>query len=280
MNFWNLLTAEAKSNPVFLRKFFSRWRFVREDARVKNLPLAPLPKVFGIAPPSGTGPVLFAVADASYFSRFANIFASSAAMNSPQSAVHLHVLGVDAPVPLQHFDKLPKQFSVTYENADFSQFSVFEKGRYCQCMRFVRLADFVNLTGRAYIAFDIDGLFQNSFANLAVDFSSDVGVIMRPEFSDPGMYINAGVVFMRPTAAANNYMARASAHMLRHIQHASYIEKLDQRCLTLAIDESVKALPPEIYTFEPGQGYFYSAKGKRKNEELRGVFEDSLRDAK
>jgi hypothetical protein len=35
----------------------------------------------------------------------------------------------------------------------------------------------------------------------------------------------------------------------------------------------VKALPPEIYTFEPGQGYFYSAKGKVKSDVLVEIYQ-------
>jgi hypothetical protein len=270
MNFWNLLTSEVKLNPVFLRQFFSRRRFAREDARVKNLSLVPLPKIFGVAPSGGEGPVLFAVADAGYFTRFANMFATSAAMNSPKSAVHIHVLGVNEK-PTINLDKLPLHFSISFEPADFSKMNIAEKGRYCQSMRFVRLADFVRQTGREYVAFDIDGLFQKSFANFKLQ--SDVGLIMRPEFSDPGLYVNAGVVYMCANPAAQKFMDCAATHMLRHLQHAPYIEKLDQRCLTLAMNESVMALPQEIYTFVPGRGYFYSAKGKAKNDVLRSEFE-------
>lgn len=273
MNIWDILTADRKINPIASRHYFSKARFAREDARVKDLPLAALSKVEGESPSGGQGPVLFAVADAGYFARFANMFASSAALNSAQSAVHLHVLGDGPSVPT--FDVMPSHFTVTYEAADFSKLSLAEKGRYCQCLRFVRLAQFVKATGRDYMAFDIDGLFQKSFADFK--FRGDVGLILRPEYSDPGLRVNAGVVYMRATAPAQNFMDRAAAHMLRHVQHAPFIEKLDQRCLALAMDESVAPLPPEIYTFEPGQGYFYSAKGKAKNELLRSVFERSLK---
>jgi hypothetical protein len=58
--------------------------------------------------------------------------------------------------------------------------------------------------------------------------------------------------------------------------YCPFIEKLDQRCLALAaaaFPDVAKPLDDSIYTFEPGQGYFYSAKGKRKNETLRLVFD-------
>jgi hypothetical protein len=268
MNIWNILTADVRINPIASRHYFSKMRFAREDARVKNLPLQPLPMVQSQPPTGGAGPVLFAVADQGYFTRFATMFASSAARKSPQSAVHIHVLG-DKPELLK-FDHVPKHFSITYETADFSKMSGAEKGRYCQSFRFVRLAQFVKNSGRDYVAFDIDGLFQKSFSDFKL--GGDVGLILRPEFSDPGLRVNAGVVYMKATAAAQKFMNRASTHMLRHVQHAPFIEKLDQRCLAMAMDENVMALPPEIYTFEPGQGYFYSAKGSAKNEELRRVF--------
>jgi hypothetical protein len=271
MNIWDLLTADRKINPIASRHFFSRQRFGREDLRVRDLPLAPLPPVQEARPRGGAGPVLFAVADASYFTRFANMFASSAALHSPRSAVHLHVLGMTEK-PDCNFDKVPRHFSVSYEAADFSNMTGAEKGRYCQSLRFVRMAEFVQASGRDYIAFDIDGLFQKSFAEL--EFGGDIGLIVRPEYSDAGLRVNAGVVFMSATAQAQKFMDRASTHMLRHVQHAPFIEKLDQRCLAMAMNESVKALPPEIYTFVPGQGYFYSAKGKAKNEDLRREFED------
>ncbi len=271
MNIWNILTADRKINPIALRHYFSRLRFEHEDARVKILPLAPLPVVQGGPLKGGAGPVLFAVADIGYFERFANIFASSAALRSSQSALHIHVLGVDFPPHVQ-IDHLPKHFTVTFEAVDFSAMDGASKGRYCQCMRFVRLAQFVQTSGRDYVAFDIDGLFQKSFANLSTEFSADVGLIVRPEFSDPGLRVNAGVVFMRASVAAQNFMNAASQHMLRHLQHAPYIEKLDQRCLALEIDEAVQPLPTSLYAFEPGQGAFYSAKGSRKTDDLQHVF--------
>ena len=264
------VTAKNKINPVLLRQYFSRARFAREDARVQNLPLNVLPNVQHAPPTGGVGPVLFAVADVGYFARYANVFVSSAAVQSPASAVHIHVLGV-VEKPQVAFDKLPKHFAVTFEAADFSKMNSAEKGRYCQCMRFVRLAQFVKQTGRDYIAFDIDGLFQKSFANF--DFHGDVGLIVRPEHSDLGLKVNAGVVFMRANEVAQKYIEAASHHMLSHVQHAPFIEKLDQRCLAMAMNESVKALSPEIYAFVPGQGYFYSAKGKAKNEILQMIFE-------
>lgn len=269
MNLWNILTADVRLNPIASRHYFSRARFAREDARIRNFALRPLPDVQGFPPIGGAGPVLFAVADAGYFSRFANMFVSSAAKFSPHSAVHIHVLGGHVDVP--RFDHMPKHFALTYEAADFSNMSSAEKGRTCQCMRFVRLAQFVKSTTRDYVAFDIDGLFQKSFGDFK--FESDVGLILRPEFADAGLRVNAGVVFMRATPAAHAFMHSASTHMLAHVQHAVFTEKLDQRCLAMAVTEAVKPLPPEIYTFEPGQGHFYSAKGKRKNEELRVVFE-------
>lgn len=274
MTIWNILTLDHRFYPIPLRHYFSRVRFAREDARVKNFPLQAFPEVVGALPMGGAGPVLFAVADAGYFNRFANIFVSSAAISSPQSAVHIHVIGVDKAValPLPLIEHLPKHFAVTSETADFSKMPSGLMSRYCQCMRFIRLAEFVKQTARDYVAFDIDGLFQHSVANFAHEFEGDVGLILRPEFADPGLRVNAGVVFMRETAAAQKFMNAATQHMASHLQHAPYIEKLDQRCLALAVDEAVQPLPKSLYGFEPGQGAFYSAKGSRKNETLVRVF--------
>jgi hypothetical protein len=278
MTIWNILTADRKINPVALRLYFSRKRFAVEDARLKNTAVEELPATTGGAPHGGTGPVLFAVADLDYFRRFANIFASSAALASPKSPVHIHVIGADVPSQPSAFQKLPAHFSLSFEAADFTKMPGPLKGRYCQAMRFVRMAQFVKSSGRSYVAFDIDGVVQKSFVSFSSEFRSDIGLIVRPEYSDPGLRVNAGVVYMRATDAAQKFMDRASTHMLRHVQHAPFIEKLDQRCLALAIDGSVKPLPSDLYTFEPGQGYFYSAKGKAKNEVLREVFERSFRE--
>ncbi len=270
MALYDLLTYDHRLNPIASRHYFSRRRFAAEDARVKNMPLRALPRVHGAPPQGGMGPVLFAVADESYVARFANMFASSAALSSPQSAVHLHVIGADVLAPLPKIEHLPQHFTITSEAADFAKVSNALKGRYCQCMRFVRLAQFVKQSGRDYLAFDIDGLFQKSFSDFS--FEGDVGLVLRPEFSDPGLRVNAGITFMQATRAAQTYVDKASTHMVRHVQHAAFTEKLDQRCLALAMDNNVKPLPPEVYTFEPGQGYFYSAKGKGKNDELREAF--------
>jgi hypothetical protein len=276
MTIWNILTADRKFNPVALRLYFSRKRFAVEDTRLKKAALEELPATTGGAPHGGTGPVLFAVADLDYFRRFANIFASSAALASPQSAVHIHVIGADVPSQPSAFQKLPAHFSLSFETVDFTKMPGPLKGRYCQAMRFVRMAQFVKSSGRSYVAFDIDGVVQKSFANFEGEFAGDVGLILRPEFHDPGLRVNAGVVFMRATAAAQKFMDQASSQMRRHLQHAPFIEKLDQRCLAVAaatFPDVAKPLDDSIYTFEPGQGYFYSAKGKRKNETLRLVFD-------
>lgn len=280
MNIWNILTADVRLNPVALRHYFSRARFAKEDARVKALPVAELPEILGDPPTGGNGPILFAVADLAYFTRFANMFASSAALNSQQSAVHIHVISADVNAVLPEIDKLPKHYGLTFESVDFSKMPGSLKGRYCQSMRFVRLAQFLKQSGRDYLAFDIDGLFQKSFANFSVEFAGDIGLIVRPEFHDAGLRVNAGVVFARASEAAQKFMDRASTHMVQHLQNAPFIEKLDQRCLAMAIDEAVKPIAADIYGFEPGQGYFYSAKGSAKNEVLREVFELSLKKIK
>lgn len=276
MTIWNILTADVRANPIALRHYFSRLRFAREDRRIKNFLVAAAPEVAGVPPQGGEGPVLFAVADPGYFNRFANMFVGSAAINSPQSAVHIHVIGADERAVLPLIEKIPAHYSVTFESADFSKMPGPLMGRYCQSMRFVRLAQFVKQSHRDYMALDIDGLFQKSFAGFSKEFAGDVGLIVRPQFADEGLHVNAGVVFMRATDASQNFMDHASAQMLRHLQHAPFIEKLDQRCLALAMDDCVKPLAADIYAFEPGRGHFYSAKGGRKNDELKAVFEKGL----
>jgi Nucleotide-diphospho-sugar transferase len=282
MQLYDLLTYDHWLNPISSRLYFSRRRFEKIDLAISKLPVEPLrlalAKTGGALPKGGAGPVLFAVADIGYFKRFANIFVSSAAVSSPQSPVHIHVIGasakeVQALTPL--IGKMPQHFGVTFEAAYLSKLNGALRGRYCQCLRFVRLAQFVKQTQRSHVAFDIDGMFQKSFASFEKDFAADIGLICRLQHDDPGLRVNAGVVFMRSTEAAQSFMDDASGHMLQHLAQAPFIEKLDQRCLALAMEkfpQAVRALDAGLYTFEPGHGYFYSAKGKRKNEILQNEF--------
>ena len=46
---------------------------------------------------------------------------SSAAMNSPRSAVHIHIIGADEAAALPAIQKIPAHYDVTFEGADFSK---------------------------------------------------------------------------------------------------------------------------------------------------------------
>ena len=280
MNLFDILTFDHWLNPIPSRLFFSRLRFGLIDKKLSSIATDELrqnlPKITGSMPRAGKGPVLFAVADADYFKRFANMFVSTAAVFSPESDVHIHVIGEQAKISDVKFDKLPKHFHLTFEDADFSQAKYQPRGRYCQCMRFVRLHEFVTQTGRDYFVFDIDGLFQKSFASLDLAPLKAAAFYCRLQYADPGLRVAAGMAYVSATPEALVMLYDATSQMLRHLNYSKEVEKTDQRCLSMAMANHpgiVKSLPNELFSFEPGQGYFYAAKGARKNDTLEGVYE-------
>ena len=278
----DLLTADHWLNPVGSRLYFSRRRFQAWDRQLAALTdhddaalLQGLAAVHNLHSLQGRGPVLYAVADQTYFDRFAASFVSTAAMASPESPVHIHVIGAK-PGQFENFKApvMPRkgQLLITTEAKDFSTMAPPLRARYCQCLRFIRMGEFIGKLDRDVIAFDIDGLFQKNFANFA--WPKPVGLILR-QSADPGVRVNAGVVAVRNHRSALKFLHTASTRMMRHLTYSPFIEKLDQRCLSLASDaqnNGVFAIPPPVYSYTPGAGMFYSAKGAGKRGTIQQAF--------
>ena len=229
-------------------------------------------------PKLSKGPFLFAVADLAYFRKFANMFLSSIASKSPESTVHLHIFGATKK-QIDDSQKLlllkPRHFVLTFEAAELDLSDETNVAQYCQCMRFVRLEQFVNETNLEYIAFDIDSIIRQPFSALQKDvLKNSIGLICRKEI-DPTRKVAAGVVYVRPDVRAKIFLKHATDRMILHIKFGSFSLMLDQRCLALAMIKFPDVVFPftsQFYSFIPGKGHVYSAKGQQKNSNLQKSF--------
>lgn len=278
-----------KFMPKFAKRYLATISFNRVDDKLQaefgrhvSNAHAQLPKIQGEAPRFSCGPVLFAVADLVYFRKFGNIFLSSIAKKSPESTVHLHVIGAtkkQVNVAQKLLQLIPKNFALTFEQIELDVFDQTELSQYCQCMRFVRLEQFVKETRLDYMAFDIDSIIRQPFSTLNIDIlQNSVGLICRNEF-DPTRKIAAGVVYVRPDDKAKKFLKYATDRMLLHIKFGTFSPMLDQRCLAMAMKRYPDVVFPfssQFYSFEPGRGLVYSAKGRQKNDLLEKTFADEI----
>ncbi|WP_137390109.1 hypothetical protein [Rhodoligotrophos defluvii] len=252
--------------------------FLAIDAKLRAVPCRDaaelwkaLPEMSGQLPPEeGTDPVLLAFGDPLFVRRFAPALIASVARNSPSTHVHLHVFGTNGhglPEILPDHDRV----SVTWESCDHDAMGTPQRIRFYQSMRFVRLAQLLERSRRAFLAVDIDSLVQQDLNRYDHLWNGvDVGLIPRFELLDPGKRILAAAVFAAPTPAGRRFFQRVSARLLPHLLGAPYTEKLDQRCLYLTLHHDstgvrVAPLPMSLAAISPEDAIILSFRGERKD---------------
>lgn len=242
-------TRKNRYFPAFLRKGLSQAVFAAVDRKLKarhpdfeTAIFSKLPVVEGTWPAAHDGYQIFAVGDAAYMSRFARYLAVSAVRRCPGARVHLHLIGSRIAdhaelTALNNDPALAGVLTLTSEPADLASMDRFMRGRYCQCLRFARSWQLSEACRAPLLVFDLDIIvnadLQGTIESLR---DADIGLIIYPDQRDAGVRTNAGAVYVAPNAAARGFIKRAAAHMLLHVFHARFTEKLDQRCLSKAID--------------------------------------------
>jgi hypothetical protein len=285
----HFLTRKNHYVPGLLRRALSQAVFAMVDRRLRHrhpgyetTVFAALPEFRGQIPAAAGGPVLFAVGDRRYMEMFGRFIPMTAAINSPASNVHLHLIGQDARenIALAELTARPKKLNLTvsWEHADLDAMDRFERGRYCQCLRFARAVDLSQSSGCPLLILDIDVLVAGDLARLPRrTWEADVGLAVDRSARDAGRRINAGAVFMNATPAARAFMREAASRMLLHALHGRFTEKLDQRCLSIVRDAwrgkaSITELSHTFIGGGDGEPLIVTGRGRRKDDLLPEMF--------
>jgi len=284
-----ILLRENAFIPGRLRRAISDVAFRRLDRKLQQDPgtsfqpqVPPLEMIFplpdGIVPRSQT--LLFAAGDLHYLQRFAYSLAKSVAAHAPDMPIHLHQIGGARPslgsgmTILQELrQKYPDlQLSWSWEAALVEEMDAFERGRYCQTIRFFRIAEIMSAWAGNVLAVDIDSILRRSPAEVLASLSrkADVAFHQRPNDPCEGRRVLAGCVWFGNCDSARKLLADASRQMLLHVQHGFFTEKLDQRCLYLTARNMTETLrianfPAGFFGWnEDDDPTIFTAKGARK----------------
>jgi hypothetical protein len=235
---------------------------------------------------------IYVAADREYFEKFGKTLINSVERNT-NYGIHLHLYN---PTPEQlEFCRKRSCVSVTWEELLLENFNDAVKfwsqdplpepynGRrlkmlgmkqfadsdnlvnwihktYYACMRFVRLAEFLDQPTR-FLEIDIDGIVRSEFSNIVDDNSKDFYLYQK----DKGGHL-AGAILYNNTPNSFNFV-KELAHTIRtEIEKDNIYWFLDQHSLDNVIVKYNKGLLPISYVdwhMRP-ESSIWSAKGKRK----------------
>lgn len=238
---------------------------------------------------------VYVAADTQYFERFGRALINSV-MRNTNYGVHVHLYNPTQP----QFDFINSnsRVSLTWETFDLDQFDSAVKfwsrpvlaepywsrrnkmlglkqfsdsaniatwiyKTYYACMRFVRLAEFVDRP-RSFLEIDIDGLVRRPFVTEFND-GRDFHLYQK----DKGGHLAGSILYNR--SARSYEFIKQLASVIRHeIEQDNIYWFLDQHCLDNIIPQYNRGLLPISYVdwhMKPDSA-IWSAKGKRKELEV------------
>lgn len=238
---------------------------------------------------------VYVAADSAYFDRFGHALINSVLRNTDHG-VHVHLYNPST--AQQNFVKANPRVSCTWEIIDPGQFKdavtfwsqpnlsePYASRRskmlglkqftdsanleqwiyktYYACMRFVRLAEFVNAP-RSFLEIDIDGLVRRPF-NTAFADGRDFHLYEKAK----GGHL-AGSILFNQSQRSFEFLQELGAAIRKEIEHDNIYWFLDQHCLDRVVTRYNKGLLPISYVdwhMKPDSA-IWSAKGKRKELEI------------
>lgn len=190
--------------------------------------------------PDDDRPILFLYADHTYFERHAAGLILSLDTLQPHCRIHLHVVNPGHTFPCllnklsEAVGNVPLMVSTeSVETGNFATPSV-----YFSCMRFVRLLQLLEYSGKPTILLDVDLLARrNPLALLENHPAADV-VLAVAEFDPLWGHIFAGAVAVRPTAGGLAFARRVTSLILDNLDKKTGRWFLDQIALAICFDQS------------------------------------------
>lgn len=262
----------ATSAARFAINDLGAWRFNKggPDGIV-----AALPTVHGSWPMPGSGAQLFAACDPIYFHRHAKGMLASVNQNSPDTSVHIHLYNPTDDIlnEIATISKNMQRASLTWtwETSDVHNMDWHEKSIYLASMRFPRLYMALQASRRPILSIDIDCFVRKDLGSyLEAAAECDLGLVLRPEYRDPGKRVLAVAVYVAPTPTGLTVFGAAASRMAAHLAYKRATEKLDQRCLWAAYNSNRKrirfwGIPRSLSDFDFHESSaIWTGKGHRK----------------
>jgi tetratricopeptide (TPR) repeat protein len=252
------------------------WR-THERVASGKVTLTPLPLIEGDCPDVARDDVVvFFAADSGYFWQHSLVLLASLHRHSPQSKCHVHVINPDAGVPLaiQSLRSMLPELVVTYtfETIDFEGCDEAHISTYYASVRFVRLREVFARSPATYLCVDADCIVRGSVTSALNKLDlADVGIHMRYD-ERPHMTVAAGVLVLRPTLPAAEFIARVAALIQQTLEAREAMWFLDQIILSHVVRElaarvNVSQLDMSyIDWFFRDDSLIWTGKGRRKSE--------------
>jgi tetratricopeptide (TPR) repeat protein len=253
-----------------------------ETGAVKLVSMAPrLGSVPTVAPDDV---VIFFAADNNYFWQHVLVLLGSLGRHSPNIKCHVHVINPDPRVAsaVQVITKMLPDLglSYSYEHVDFEGCSEVYIRTYYASIRFVRLAEIFARSQATYLCLDADCIVRDDVrARVSVLDVADIGVRMRYH-EQPHLTVAAGVLMLRPTAAAAKFIDRVSTLISRTLEAREAVWYLDQVVLSHVLrdlgDREVRVSQLDmtyIDWFFHDHSVIWTGKGERKSEDGRYIAE-------
>ncbi len=203
------------------------WRS-RADPEKFDILVSALPEMSGDMPPSsGDGPVVMTSCDPVYFRQFGKALALSVGHYAPGVDFHLHVINPDPPLDDEIRDLRGRMgetsFTVSTETAPGAG------TLYYPVVRFIRLGQILEATGREFLHLDADSLVRGPLASLAaIDAGADLSIPSRFEDHVLKYKVLISSLFVRPSAPAIRFMRRFGTFLANCIVDGDLVWCLDQ----------------------------------------------------
>ncbi|NQU56624.1 MAG: tetratricopeptide repeat protein [Rhodospirillales bacterium] len=268
----------AATDPNFE---YAKHCFFGEEYRTRAAPerfdelVSRLPEMTGTYPnSSGTGPVVMTSCDHGYFQQYGLAFALSLDRYAPGHDLHLHVInpgqlfGDEIAGLKKHLgDTMLTVTTETAPNADKLYFSA---------VRFIRLCQILEETGRDFLHLDTDSLAQKPFASIStIDDAADLVVPTRFNEFELRLKVLISSLFVRHRPLACRFMRRFGAYLADRIFEKKLVWYVDQTAfyITHRMMEfdgeavSLAPLPQTLCDFELGSNSeVWAAKGDLKED--------------
>ncbi len=243
----------------------------RIDAALGVRLLAEAPALCGELPPPDGGLVVTTHCDSEFFRRHGKALILSLEGNSPGTAFHLHLFNADAPT---HAEVAALRDQLAATELTVTRETVPDPSpAYYVNMRFVRLHQLMESSGREVLSIDADSLIRGDLGGIGRMLGDhDLAILTRFGNVQIHLKVLGSALHVRPTPAARTFLARLAAYTLSCHRDGTLGWFLDQLLIYVIHRRTVLAgealslgdLPTAVVDHELGPGALaWNAKGGR-----------------
>lgn len=223
-----------------------------------------LPRLLELLPPlemiqpldsKGTRPVVFVACDATYFFEHAQYLAYSIhATNAGRLDLHLHLYG-PPPRVLAAIERLREALPgmAIGVSAEHGTAPIPHPPTYYATARFVRAWQVLGAYGRELCMLDADALVNASWDTFTAKLRPGTELVLAcPEVAPFWEHVIAGFIYCKPTALAEQFMAKVAHFILDNMERRQAIWFTDQIALS-ATDSLLTSTNPAVQHIDADQ---------------------------